>query len=91
MYNRNNSKDFTNNFIFKRMLAIANIRDKDKIVEIFSSKNYPITKSKIDSYRIINTDNPRIRPMPSEALVAFMNGLLLLAEDNKLVCYLIDD
>ena len=78
------------NQIFKRTLAITGLnRDEDLALQAFKLGGYhTASKSKIKAWRTLDTSNHRYQAMPSDALTAFFDGLLLLSEQNILCCYI---
>ncbi len=78
------------NQIFKRTLAITGLnRDEELALQAFSLGGYrTASKSKIKAWRTLDTSNHRYQAMPSDALTAFFDGLLILAEQNTLCCYI---
>ena len=79
-----------NNQIFKRTLAITGLnRDEELALQAFKLGGYhTASKSKIKAWRTLDASNPRYQAMPSDALTAFFDGLLILAEQNTLCCYI---
>ena len=79
-----------NNQIFKRTLAITGLnRDEELALQAFKLGGYhTASKSKIKAWRTLDTSNHRYQAMPSDALTAFFDGLLLLSEQNILCCYI---
>ena len=79
-----------NNQIFKRTLAITGLnRDEELALQAFKLGGYhTASKSKIKAWRTLDTSNHRYQVMPSDALTAFFDGLLILAEQNTLCCYI---
>ena len=79
-----------NNQIFKRTLAITGLnRDEELALQAFKLGGYHIaSKSKIKAWRTLDTSNHRHQVMPSDALTAFFDGLLILTEQNTLCCYI---
>ena len=79
-----------NNQIFKRTLAITGLnRDEDLALQAFKLGGYhTASKSKIKAWRTLDTNNHRYQAMPSDALTAFFDGLLILAEQNIICCYI---
>lgn len=80
----------TDNQIFKRTLAITGLnRDEDLALQAFKLGGYhTASKSKIKAWRTLDTSNHRYQAMPSDALTAFFDGLLILAEQNIICCYI---
>ena len=78
------------NQIFKRTLAITGLnRDEDLALQAFKLGGYhTASKSKIKAWRTLDTSNHRYQAMPNDALTAFFDGLLLLAEQNIICCYI---
>ena len=78
------------NQIFKRTLAITGLnRDEDLALQAFRLGGYhTASKSKIKAWRTLDTSNHRYQAMPGTALTAFFDGLLILAEQNTLCCYI---
>ena len=79
-----------NNQIFKRTLAITGLNfDEELSLQAFRLGGYhTVSKSKIKSWRTLDTSNHRYQAMPSDALTAFFDGLLSLSEQNILCCYI---
>ena len=79
-----------NNQIFKRTLAITGLnRDEELALQAFSLGGYhTASKSKIKTWRTLDTSNHRYQAMSNDALTAFFDGLLILAEQNTLCCYI---
>ena len=79
-----------NNQIFKRTLAITGLnRDEESALQAFSLGGYhTASKSKIKAWRTLDTSNHRYQAMPGDALTAFFDGLLILAEQNIICCYI---
>ena len=79
-----------NNHIFKRALAITSLhRNEDLALQAFRLGGYhTASKSKIKSWRTLDTSNHRYQAMPDAALTAFFDGLLILAEQNIICCYI---
>lgn len=79
-----------NNQIFKRTLAITGLNfDEELSLQAFRLGGYhTVSKSKIKAWRTLDTSNHRYQAMPNDALIAFFDGLLLLAEQNTLCCYI---
>ncbi|MBW4008594.1 DUF1456 family protein [Moraxella osloensis] len=78
------------NQIFKRTLAITGLnRDEDLALQAFKLGGYhTASKSKIKAWRTLDTSNHRYQAMPNDALTAFFDGLLILAEQNIICCYI---
>jgi len=67
-----------NNDVFKKVkIATAKLSDlKDaEFKECFRLGGHEITVANFDSYKV-STDNKRYKPMPDEALEAFLDGLV---------------
>lgn len=79
-----------NNHIFKRTLAITSLhRNEDLALQAFKLGGYhAASKSKIKAWRTLDTSNHRYQAMPGTALTAFFDGLLILAEQNIICCYI---
>ena len=79
-----------NNQIFKRTLAITGLnRDEELALQASILGGYhTASKSKIKAWRTLDTSNHRHQVMPSDALTAFFDGLLILTEQNTLCCYI---
>ena len=79
-----------NNHIFKRALAITSLhRNEELALQVFKLGGYhTVSKSKIKAWRTLDTSNHRYQAMPGAALTAFFDGLLILAEQNTLSCYI---
>lgn len=79
-----------NNRIFKRTLAITGLnRDDELAIQAFNLGGYhAASKSKIKAWRTLDTSNHRYQAMPNDALTAFFDGLLVLAEQNIICCYI---
>ncbi len=78
-----NISDRNNNFVFKRLLAITGIFDKNAIMKVFEVGGYTVNKSQIQRWKTIK-ESERKQTMPKEALNAFLNGLLILSEKGDL-------
>ena len=78
------------NQIFKRTLAITGLnRYEELALQAFRLGGYhTASKSKIKAWRTLDTSNHRYQAMPNDALTAFFDGLLILAEQNILCCYI---
>ena len=79
-----------NNQIFKRTLAITGLnRDEELALQAFKLGGYhTASKSKIKAWRTLGASNHRYQAMPETALTAFFDGLLILAEQNIICCYI---
>ena len=79
-----------NNHIFKRTLAITSLhRNEELALQAFRLGGYhDVSKSRMKAWRTLDTSNRRYQAMPSDALTAFFDGLLILAEQNTLCCYI---
>lgn len=79
-----------NNHIFKRALAITSLhRNEELALQAFKLGGYhAVSKSKIKAWRTLDTSNHRYQVIPNDALTAFFDGLLILAEQNTLCCYI---
>ena len=79
-----------NNHIFKRALAITSLhRNEELALQAFKLGGYHnASKSKIKSWRTLDTSNHRYQAIPNDALTAFFDGLLSLSEQNILCCYI---
>ena len=80
----------TNNHVFKRILSFSGLnRNEGLALQAFKLGGYhTASKSKIKAWRTLDTINHRYQAMPSDALTAFFDGLLILAEQNTLCCYI---
>jgi len=76
----------TNNHVFKRILSFSGLnRNGDLALQAFKLGGYhTASKSKIKAWRTLDTSNHRYQAMPGDALTAFFDGLLILAEQNTL-------
>ena len=79
-----------NNHIFKRALAITSLhRNEELALQAFRLGGYhDVSKSRMKAWRTLDTSNHRYQAMPVTALTAFFDGLLILAEQNILCCYI---
>ena len=79
-----------NNQIFKRTLAITGLNfDEELALQAFKLGGYrTASKSKIKAWRTLDTSNHRYQAMPSDALTAFFDGVLILSEQNIICCYI---
>ena len=79
----------TNNHVFKRILSFSGLnRNEDLALKAFELEGFSASKSKIKAWRTLDPQNHRYQPMPSDALTAFFDGLLILAEQNIICCYI---
>ncbi len=79
----------TNNHVFKRILSFSGLnRNEDLALKAFELEGFSASKSKIKAWRTLDTSNHRYQAMPNDALTAFFDGLLILAEQNILCCYI---
>ena len=79
----------TNNHVFKRILSFSGLnRNEDLALKAFEIEGFSASKSKMKAWRTLDTSNHRYQAMPSDALTAFFDGLLILAEQNTLCCYI---
>ena len=79
----------TNNHVFKRILSFSGLnRNEDLALKAFEIEGFSASKSKMKAWRTLDTSNHRYQAMPSEALTAFFDGLLVLAEQNIICCYI---
>ncbi len=79
----------TNNHVFKRILSFSGLnRNEDLALKAFELEGFSASKSKIKAWRTLDTSNHRYQAMPNDALTAFFDGLLILAEQNTLSCYI---
>ena len=79
----------TNNHVFKRILSFSGLnRNEDLALKAFEIEGFSASKSKMKAWRTLDTSNHRYQAMPSDALTAFFDGLLVLAEQNIICCYI---
>ena len=68
----------TNNDVFKKVKValgkLADMRDAE-LKECFRLSGVEVSVAQFDSYKV-GTENRRYKPMPDEALEAFLNGLI---------------
>ena len=55
--------------------------------ELFKAA-HKLAKATIKAWRTLDTSNHRYQAMPGDALTAFFDGLLILAEQNIICCYI---
>jgi len=74
----------TNNDIFKKVKIatskLSGLKDAE-FKECFRLGGYDITVSNFDSYKV-STENRRYKPMPDDALEAFLNGIIEFANEK---------
>ena len=70
------------NDVFKHLLLLLRILDKDEIVSLFKTQGVDVTKSQIKAWQTMTgVKNPGFRAMPRETLNKFISAL----HDAKLV------
>jgi uncharacterized protein YehS (DUF1456 family) len=64
------------NDVFKRLLLLLRLRDKDEIVALFKTQGLDVTKSQIKAWQTMTGEqHPGYRAMPKEILVKFISAL----------------
>lgn len=73
------------NDVFKHLLSLLRIRDKQEIIELFKSQDLDVTGSQIKAWQTMSgKHHPGYRSMPRDKLDAFIKALheSRLIEDN---------
>ena len=79
----------TNNHVFKRILSFSGLNcNEDLALKAFELEGFTASKSKMKAWRTLDPQNHRYQPMPDIALTKFCDGLLILAEQNIICCYI---
>lgn len=71
------------NDVFHHFLNILQLRDKDEIIALFASQGLDVSRAKLKSWSIkTGLQAPSYRPMPRDALDAFIDALYAKAHDQ---------